>query len=318
MEKFEIGDSVIYNADAFSVLPTLEDGSIDFCCSDPPYASESFGGKCTDCDWDKPVPLPEFWELIERKTKPQANVALFCNMKLAYDLIGSNKKGFRYDLTWVKNNPVGFFNANQQPMRSHENILLFGKPGNMATATFNPLKTAGTRPRVNRAKARKSGGVYPAGEAYTTISDGSVNPISVLAFDHDRKNQPGLHPTQKPVNLLAWLIFTYSNEFDIILDPFSGSSSCGEAALRLNRRYIGIEKDPVYYATACKRLEAVYQRKTTRRRLTIMTFPDHPTTTDQTASAVESADELTSESELQNCDNKIETNEDSEQQLQDQ
>ena len=98
MEKFEIGDSVIYCADAFDVLGTLADGSVDMVASDPPYATESFGGRCTDCDWDKPVPLPELWRLLESKTKPSANICLFANMKLAYDLIDSNKKGFRYDL----------------------------------------------------------------------------------------------------------------------------------------------------------------------------------------------------------------------------
>jgi len=155
--------------------------------SDPPYATASFGGKCTDCDWDRPIPLADFWQLLECKAKPQANICLFANMKFAFDLIDSNRKGFRYDLIWAKNNRLGFMNANKMVMRSHESILLFGKPGYMAASTFNPLKTPGGRTSVRRPKTRKAGGVYPPLEAHTTAApDGMLYPHSVLAFDHDR------------------------------------------------------------------------------------------------------------------------------------
>jgi len=263
MEKVEIGTATLYCADAFDVLPTLNDGEIDLVASDPPYAAESFGGKCTDCSWDIPVDLPNLWQLMERKTKPSANIVLFGNMKLAYDLINTNLPGFRYDLCWAKNNRVGFFNANLQPLRSHENILVFGKPGGMAASTYNAVKSAGSgRPRVNRVKSRKSGGVYPASQVpHTTISDGNVNPISVLAFDHDRGNGQGFHPTQKPLSLLGYLLMLYSNPNDLVLDMFMGSCTTGLAAIKLNRKFIGIEREKKYFDIACRRLEEAWRRK---------------------------------------------------------
>jgi len=262
MDKFEIGNSALYCGDSFEILPTLTDGSIDLICSDPPYAAESFGGKCTACEWDTPINLTTFWQLLESKAKPSANVVLFANMKFAFDLIDSNRKGFRYDLVWAKNNRVGFFNANLMPLRSHENVLLFGKPGFQKMATYNPLKTPGGRPVVKRARSR-GGGVYPAQESYTTVSDGTIHPISVLAFDHDRggnQSEKCLHPTMKPLHLMGWLVFTYSNPGDLIVDPFCGSGTTLEAALRLGRRFIGIERERKYFDIACQRLEEV-QRK---------------------------------------------------------
>ena len=308
--------ATLYRGDAFEILPTLNDGEIDMVASDPPYAAESFGGKCTACDWDTPVDLPALWQLVNRKTKPSANIVLFGNMKFAFDLIDSNQKGFRYDLCWCKNNRVGFFNANLQPLRAHENILVFGKPGGMVTSTYNAIKVPGGRPRVNRVKSRKSGGVYPASQVpHTTISDGDVNPISVLAFDKDTR-QPHwcAHPTQKPESLLGYLLMLYSNENDLILDPFMGSCTTGSAAMKLNRRFIGIEKEKEFFDISCRRLEEVWKRKTARR-LTYISFPTNPTDAEQTAPELVSADELTLE--YQNCDNKIETDEDPKQPAQD-
>jgi len=263
MEKIEIGNATLYHGDCFNVLESLEDGSIDNVISDPPYATESFG-KCTACEWDKPVPLNEFWKLIQRKTKPSANIVLFGNMKLAYDLIDTNKEGFRYDLVWAKNNRVGFFNANLQPLRSHENVLLFcNKPGNMLASTYNPQKTYGGRLFVERTATRKEGGVYPPRKAYTSrCADGMTHPHSILSFDHDRGcNLPEkcLHPTMKPLQLLRWLILSYSNPGDVILDPFMGSCTTGEAAVRLGRRFIGIERERQYFDISCRRLEAIQQ-----------------------------------------------------------
>ena len=279
-EKFEVGDSVLYNGDCFDVLETLEDGSIDCCLSDPPYSSQTFG-RCTDCEWDVAVDLPNLWRLVNCKTKPSANIVLFGNMKLAYDLINTNPKAFRYDLVWAKNNRTNFLNANLRPLSAHESICVFGKPGNMVESTYNALKTGSGRPRMNRTKARKTGGVYPPSqEGYTTVSDGTTHPISILAFDRDGVQLD--HPTQKPLNLMGWLVMTYSNPGDIVLDMFSGSGTTLEAALRLNRRFIGIERERSYFDIACKRLEKAWQRKCNMRRTAFMSFPTSATETDQT------------------------------------
>ena len=304
-EKTIFGDSVIYHADAYDVLPSLDDGSIDICLTDMPYAAESFGGKCTACEWDTPINLVEFWRWMEHKAKPSANFVLFCNMKLAFDLIGSNMKGFRSDLVWAKNNRVGFLNSNNQVLRSHENILLFRRPRCSGAATYNAIKVPGGRPRVNRTKARTSGGVYPAGEAYTTISDGTTNPISVLAFDHDRGNgQQSLlptHPTQKPLNLVAYLLMLYSNENDLVLEPFAGSGTTACAAMKLGRRFIAIEREKSYYDIACQRLDEIWQRKTARR-LTYISLPSNQPNADSSTSEAESAIPSVPEAENQNCE----------------
>ena len=256
MEKVEIGNCTLYCGDAFEIIPTLDDGAIDAVISDPPYASHSFG-KCTDCDWDKPVPLAEFWQLLMTKTKPEANVCLFANMRLAHDLINTNRKGFRYDLVWVKNNKTGFLNAGMMPMRNHESILVFGRPGYQKASTYNPIKFTTGKPSVRRTKKQK-GGVYPPQEAHTVVSDGSRHPCSVWAFNHERDgNKPdkSYHPVQKPTTLMGALVLQYSNEQDTILDCFMGAGTTAIAAIKLNRKFIGIERERKYFDTACKRLD---------------------------------------------------------------
>jgi site-specific DNA-methyltransferase (adenine-specific) len=274
-DKVTIGNATLFCGDAFEILPTLEDEKIDFLASDPPYATESFGGKCTACEWDKPIPLPEFWQLVERKAKPAANIILFCNMKFAFDLIGTNTKGFRNDMVWAKSNRVGHLNSNNQVMRSHENILLFRRPKYSGTPTYNPVKTAGGRPRVSRGKARKNGGVYPPGRDYTTVSNGDTHPISVLAFDRDR-NLPDwcAHPTMKPETLFGYFTLLFSDIDNMILDPFMGAGTCGSAAIRLNRKFIGIERERKFFDIACRRLEEVQRRK--ERYKPRITDPDDP------------------------------------------
>ena len=277
-EKTEFGDSVLYHGDCFEILPQL-DVTADAVITDSPFG-------ITACEWDDKIDLPRFWELANAKTKPTANFVMFGCGKFSIDLINSNYSGYRYDLIWAKNNRVGFFNANLQPLRAHEQILVFGKNGNMVASTYNPLKTPGGRPRVNRTK-RRSGGVYPAGEASTTISDGTTNPISVLAFDHDRGNgQQGLHPCQKPLNLLGWLVMTYTNANDLIIDPYCGSGTTLDAALRLNRRFVGVERDPKYYEIARTRLAESWRRKTARRRLTYLSLPNPTDTAPEAGSAI--------------------------------
>ena len=146
MEKFEktvFGDSVLYHGNFYEILPELE-VTADAVITDSPF-------RITACEWDDKIDLPRFWELANAKTKPAANFIMFGCGKFSIDLVNSNYSGYRYDLIWAKNNRVGFYNANLQPLRAHEQILVFGKNGNMVASTYNPLKTPGGRPRVNRA-----------------------------------------------------------------------------------------------------------------------------------------------------------------------
>ena len=254
MEKVVIGNCELYCGDCFEILPQL-DVEVDVVISDPPYSS-SFG-RCTDLQWDKPIPLAEFWQLMETKTKSEANIVLFCNLKFGVDLIMSKKEWFRYDLIWAKNNRCGFLNAALQPLRAHEQILVFGRPGFRETATYNPLKLPGGRPFVKKTKKRK-GSVYPSQDHHTTVSDGTIHPSSVLMFDNDRQgNQSDFchHPTMKPLLLNGWLVYTYSNLGDCIIDPFCGSGTTLLAAAKLGRKAIGIERERKYFDIACRRLD---------------------------------------------------------------
>jgi len=251
-KKVSIGNATIHLGDCFSILPKL-DVKIDVVISDPPYAAKSFGKKCSGCDWDRPINLPDFWRLMECITKPQTTIALFCNMRFAYDLIDSNKKGFRYDLVWQKSNKVGFLNANLQPMRNHETILVFGQPGFQRAAVYNPQKCLGGKAGIKT--INHCSNVYNDHGEYIHVSDGSMFPSSVLYF----KSERGQHPTQKPLALMEWLIQTYTNEGDTILDPFCGSGSTGVAAINTGRKFIGIEKEKRFFDIACDRITKTYE-----------------------------------------------------------
>ena len=245
-DRVEIGNATLYRGDCFSILPTL-DVECDAVISDPPFG-------ITDCEWDNRIPLDKFWEIIECRTKQSANFVLFGCGKFSIDLINSKYRWYRYDLVWAKNNKVGFLNARKQPMRNHEQILVFGRPGFRDTATYNPQKTlngkAGTKTTNHCSR------VYRDTGKYTHTSDGTVHPYSVLHFKSEKDK--GLHPTLKPVALMEFLIRSYTNEGDIVIDPFAGSGLTGVAAIKTGRKFIGIERDARFFDIACKRVDEVY------------------------------------------------------------
>jgi site-specific DNA-methyltransferase (adenine-specific) len=226
MKEFVIGNCRLINGDALEVLPTLDNGVIDSVISDPPYGITAHA-------WDKAPPLDTMWKLFEAKSKQNENYVLFCAGGFTIDLINSRRSWFRYDLTWVKNNKTGFLNAGIMPLRNHEDILVFGKPGHQKTATFNTV-------------------------------GGMGHPSSVFVFKRDAtRPEECLHPTQKPYMLMYYLLRLYSNPGDLILDPFAGSCTTGCAALKAKRRFIGIEKERKYFDIACRRLEEA-QRESDR------------------------------------------------------
>ena len=243
MDKKIIGDCTLYLGDCFNILPQLAVNA-DALISDPPFG-------ITACNWDVLIPLAHFWELADRKTKPTANFVLFGCGKFAVDLINSKYRWYRYDLIWAKNNKVGFLNANLMPMRNHEQILVFGRPGFQNTAVYNPQKTPGNA-YVRQVRV-SSGAVYPASTCISE-SDGSRHPCSVLPFKSDKDNTQRIHPTLKPLALMEWLVKTYTNEGDLVLDPFMGAGTTGVACAIHGRRFIGIEKEPEFFEKAIKRI----------------------------------------------------------------
>ena len=243
MQTTTIGNATLYCGDCFDILPKLA-VEADAVISDPPFG-------ITACDWDVAPPLGLFWDLVDRKTKQTANFVLFGCGVFMIDMINSKYRWFRYDLIWAKNNKVGFMNANKMPMRNHESIMVFGRPGFQEAATYNPQKTPGGRSGIKKVKTKA--GVYPATE-HIHESDGTLHPCSVLPFKSDKDNVKKLPPTLKPLALMEHLVKSYTNEGDTVIDPFMGSGTTGVACAKHGRRFIGIEKNEKYFDIACKRI----------------------------------------------------------------
>ena len=246
IKRVMIGNATLYCGDCFDILPKLE-VKADAVISDMPFG-------ITDCDWDKPIPLDLFWAMIEERVKPSANFVLFGCGRFTIELVYSKPKWFRYDLIWHKNKKCGFLNANLMPMRSHEAILVFGQPGFQRAAVYNPQKVSGGRVGVRKTKRR--GGVYRAIDGNEKYYDGMQHPCSVLHFKGEKDK--GLHPTLKPVALMEWLVNTYTNEGDTVIDCFMGSGSTGVAAINTGRTFVGIEREPEYFAIAVERIQKAH------------------------------------------------------------
>jgi len=192
--------------------------------------------------------------MVEAKTKQSANYVLFGCGKFSIALVNSKPKWYRYDLVWAKNNRVGFLNAGLMPMRSHESILVFGQPGHLREAVYNPQKTAGGR--VGTKTTNHNSSVYKNKGEYVHHHDGTLHPSSVLQFKSEKDK--GLHPTLKPLALMEFLVRSYTNENDIVVDPFMGSGSTAIACVNTGRKFIGVEKEKAYFDVAVQRLEEAY------------------------------------------------------------
>lgn len=233
----------LYCGRSEQLLPLIKDRTIDCLISDPPYGT-------TNIVWDKPVDWKAFWIEAMRICKPSSPHVLFASGKFVIELIKSNEKQFRYELIWEKNNPVGFLSANQRPLRSHENILVFSKI--FKGSTYNPQMIVGKPHTVGIGnRAAHYGKTSGRTSARTT---NLYHPKSILRIQN-RAASKSLHPTQKPLELMKWLVSTYSHRGDTILDPYAGSGSTLVAAAALGRKAIGIEQSEEYCATIAERLE---------------------------------------------------------------
>lgn len=226
------------------LLKTIPDKSIDLILCDLPYGT-------TDCRWDTVLPLGPLWAEYNRVLKPRGVAVLFAAQPFTTQLINSNLKQFRYCWYWLKNTPTGFTFAKYQPMRKIEDICVFYRG---AAPTYNPqglqvVKNPKPKKRLNV----KADTVYKMDtlmQEYTT--EYTNYPKNVLQFNSER----GLHPTQKPVPLLEYLVRTYTNPGDTVLDNCMGSGSTGVAVKRVGgRQFIGIEQDAGYFDIAQQRIE---------------------------------------------------------------
>jgi site-specific DNA-methyltransferase (adenine-specific) len=232
----------LFNGDCLEIMPTIENNSVDMILVDLPYGQ-------TDCKWDSIIDLNKMWEELKRICKNNANIIFFTTTKFGNKLINSNEKWFKYDLVWEKHLAVGFMNANKMPLRLHEMMYVFGKPSG-GNKTYNPQKTPG-KPYKRVCCKKKAVDVYGKTEGKGENITGDRHPLSIQKFKSDKEK---LHRTQKPVEACEWLIKTYSNESDVVLDFTMGSGSTGVACKNTSRKFIGIEKDEEIFKIAEKRL----------------------------------------------------------------
>lgn len=238
---------ILVNDDCYNYLPHINDQSIDMILSDIPY-------NITKISWDKDINLENMWQAYSRIIKPTGKIVLFSSGDFTIKLINSNIKEYKYRLIWEKNVPTGMSSAKYRPMKYYEEICIFQKE----VGTYNPQM----KERVGKHKECYRYDHY-CGESnhvdYQKIKKkyhpDLVQPSDVLHFNVVPNRNGKLHPTQKPVDLCEWLVKTYSNKGDVVLDPFMGSGTTGVACMNTCREFIGIEKDKKYFEIAKKRLD---------------------------------------------------------------
>jgi len=232
--------------DCLELMRDIPDRSVDAIICDVPYG-------ITSCAWDSVIPFAPMWEHLKRIIKPRGAIVLFGSQPFTSALVMSNPKWFRYELVWDKVNMyTGTLNANNRPLKRHENILLFSD----GQVTYNKQFRLGPKYARQRAISKSIGEhINPMGKynRVPTVNNGQHNPCSVVEIE-GHCGEKGLHPTQKPVALMAYLVKTYTNEGDTVLDFCAGSFTTGVACIETGRNFIGIEKEAEYVAVAQQRL----------------------------------------------------------------
>ena len=244
-----VSGSTFVNADCFDVFPFIADKSVDAIIADLPYGT-------TACKWDSILPLDKLWAEYKRVLKDDGCIILTASQPFTSALVMSNPKMFKYEWIWKKTRYSGNLNATRMPLKAHESVLIFAK----GKTKYFPIKTEAPEHLIDKRKTInpsivKDGGAYNGSKGFVNIrkkDDGTRYPISVQEFKNPNNNS--LHPTQKPIELMEYLVKTYTNEGDMVLDNTMGSGTCGLAAIKNNRRFIGIEKEKNYYDIALKRI----------------------------------------------------------------
>ena len=234
----------LFQGDCLELMKQIPDGSVDLVLCDLPYGT-------TACKWDTVIPFEPLWAQYRRVAKRNAAIVLTASQPFTTALIASNFKDFRYCWVWDKvNRYTGAMNANRMPMKRHEDIAVFYS----AQPAYNKQWRDGRPYSVRRTGGHGAhvGDAYP--EARIGVNDGKHNPCSILPIKADNKLEHGLHPTQKPVALMEYLIKTYTNPGDTVLDNCMGSGTTGVACMNTGRKFIGMEQDAKYFEIAQKRI----------------------------------------------------------------
>lgn len=242
----------LMKGDCLEMMETIPDGSVDLILCDLPY-------NVTSMSWDSLIPFESLWEQYKRIIKPTGNIVLFSAGLFTMSLIMSNPKDFRYRLIWKKNVPTGMSSAKYRPMKYFEEICIFGS----SKGTYNPIP----KRREGVGKACYNYDHYCYSNNHIQLKKQPkrydpdwVQPSDVLEFNVVPNRNGKLHPTQKPLDLLEYLIKTYSNEGETVLDNTMGSGSTGVACINTNRNFIGIELTDEYFAIAESRIKEAQEK----------------------------------------------------------
>lgn len=250
----------IYKEDCLIGMQRIPDASIDMILCDLPYGV--LNRRNEESAWDRVIPMEQLWTQYLRITKPNAAIVLFAQGMFTANLMMSQKKLWRYNLVWKKANRItGFLNANRAPLRNHEDIVVFyQKP-----PTYNPQMTIGavchTRNKRKEGQTNRCFGDFKV--VPPTISNEKY-PISVLEF---AKEHPAVHPTQKPVAMCEWLIRTFTNEGETVLDNCVGSGTTAVASIRTGRRFIAFENTDKYWELSTQRAKKEVEERRNRSEL---------------------------------------------------
>ena len=260
LENGHLKINEVHQGDCLELMKLIPDKSIDAIISDPPYGT-------TACKWDTIIPFEPLWEQYKRIIKDNGAIVLTASQPFTSALVMSNIKMFKYELIWEKEKPSNFMLLKKQFGKVHENILIFYKN----QPTYNPIKIPANPDKIDKRKrfndVIKKDGVTPELKLYRPVDNGLRYPTSNLYFNRDEN---GLHPTQKPVALFEYLIKTYTNEGDLVLDNCAGSGTTAIASENLKRNWICIEQDETYCEIGRKRIEE------NRERLSSLPLPTNP------------------------------------------
>lgn len=236
--------------DCLEQMKEIAGNSCNLICTDLPYGVTNKGSAAGK--WDNVIPFEPMWEQFLRVAKENAAIILFAQGMFSAKLMMSQPRLWRYNLIWAKNNPSGFLNANRMPLREHEDILVFYRK----QPTFHPQMKPCAPDEVVHSRGNLNKQIVNNCYGKRVEMESKVRcekcPTSILHYP--KPHHKGQHPTQKPVDLLRWLIRSYSNEGDVVLDSTMGSGTTGVAAVIENRGFIGIEKDEHWYSVACGRI----------------------------------------------------------------
>ena len=248
----DVSGSALFQGDCLDIMPLIPDKSIQLILADLPYGLIS-------CKWDSIIDLELLWKQYKRIIKDNGAIVLTASQPFTTKLISSNYEMFKYEWIWDKVQPTGALTVKKMPMKQHENILVFYLQQPIYNRQMTDRKKEDLRVNAVRNKNNQKtnfgyehtgGMIMKYAEDYDPTK---VNPKSILTYSKQPTRTKNLHPTQKPLELMKYLIKTYSNENDMVLDNTMGSGTTCLAAKELNRRFIGIEKEANYYEIACRR-----------------------------------------------------------------